>query len=1381
MLTHRRYEPREVLGRGAQGVVLRVVDREAPARALVAKVLSAKLAGEPLLAAEFALLSRLRSRGVVRAHDFGRDERTGTPFFVEDFAPGVDALEYVQSARESSGRSARIVEVVAGTAAALAGLHAAGFVHGDLKPAHVRVGPDGPVLVDLGCAVLHGRAAAGVTRAFAAPEAVALGEMGPRADLFSLGKLTYALRAAGVLPASIEALAKALVAEHPADRPASAHDVLAALGLARGGLGVGARVPPIGRERDLAWMLARGDRVKVITGGPGSGKSHALEEACLAALVDGGSARVVAWRTDAALVPKLVAYLRGDRDAWPYSPTPKGTRVTLLVDDVDRAPSELAGALLAFRCGDQRTDVEVIASASRALAGIPARELEPLSPPDFRALCEAVGVADVALAERATGRQPGLLVAMAGRVPLTREAILARTRSLDEREALLLAGLALLGGRAHLDFVRALLGDRAESSLAGLVSAGLLARDAAGYSLFAATLASDVAAALGSCAIVDRVADALSSLDAPDPSALLRLAHAPYPPTERDHLLRRAASRARDERLASVETDALLELAKAPQTRDETVLTRLERLLRDAGRATEHATVIEWMATLEGASPKARVLTLRRGAERAARTGDRREALALVGEATREAGDDAALLSLVRATLGAVHLYASDATEAREALEAARVVLAHACADDPEELARLDHNLGVASLVAFDLDAAIAALSRSLTTKRALGDLAGTRSCLLNLGIAHAKAGEFDLAKRALDEALSLARSLGQRAGAAWCLVALADLEARRGDPSSARAFAAEAELSIDALPAPVRADLTLALATADVLEGQGAVAIRSVSALDAALRRDDALLDARAWLVTGRAHLATLPADRRAAARAAIAALARAKVADLKEIVRPATELLRSARSARVKKEETKMASTVDPYAALWDAAARMSLASSEEQAAQAVLATVLEVSKAERAFAVVLREEVAARAFGRDTDGLPVANALERAGKLAPREAGVSYHRDVEMGGARGSRLLARHGDVALVVEHRFIVGAFDTVAETFFARAAVLASLGARTPGAGALAPASPPQAHEARSASADTTVLPSREARRSFPEIRGGSRALLHALARLDAAIDTDLPVLVSGETGTGKELFARALHEHGARKNGPFVAVNCAAIPESLLEAELFGHVKGAFTGADRARPGLLARAEGGTLLLDEVGDLALARQASLLRVLESRRFRPVGADDEHAFDVRVVSATHRDLDAMVKAGTFRSDLLYRLRVLEVRVPPLAARDGDVELLARHFLDAAGSRTELSPRALAALVDYAWPGNVRELAHLMARLVALRIAKIELLHLPREIRAAPPRARAPVDERALVERALAQTGGNISHAAASLGITRHGLKKRMLRLKMRSSS
>jgi len=390
------------------------------------------------------------------------------------------------------------------------------------------------------------------------------------------------------------------------------------------------------------------------------------------------------------------------------------------------------------------------------------------------------------------------------------------------------------------------------------------------------------------------------------------------------------------------------------------------------------------------------------------------------------------------------------------------------------------------------------------------------------------------------------------------------------------------------------------------------------------------------------------------------------------------------------------------------------------------------------------------------------------------------------------------APHGDdgpYALVVaEHRFQTGRFDGVRDDDMRRWATLAGILVRLGGQQEVESGldarpgrpDPPSTEAAPGIQAPTTVMPRAEPRRLFPAILGTSAVARRALAKLDAAIDGDLPVLLIGETGTGKELFARALHEHGPRGRAPFVAVNCGAIPDALLEAELFGHTRGSFTGAERARPGLIARAAGGTLLLDEIGELPLPRQAALLRALETHSYRPVGSDDERTFDLRVVASTNRDLERAVDAGTFRRDLLYRLNVVQIVVPALRERTEDIALLAQSFLKRAGSSAEIAPGAMAALRAYRWPGNVRELEHVMQRLAGTGVSVIRLEHLPRSLRSgvssreAVARPPEPRDERAQVERALAGTGGNISHAARALGLTRQGLKKRMARLGMRSA-
>ena len=270
------------------------------------------------------------------------------------------------------------------------------------------------------------------------------------------------------------------------------------------------------------------------------------------------------------------------------------------------------------------------------------------------------------------------------------------------------------------------------------------------------------------------------------------------------------------------------------------------------------------------------------------------------------------------------------------------------------------------------------------------------------------------------------------------------------------------------------------------------------------------------------------------------------------------------------------------------------------------------------------------------------------------------------------------------------------------------------------------------------------------------------------------------VLVQGETGTGKELVARNVHELGARKTGPFVVVDCASLPASLLEAELFGHEKGAFTGAERARAGAFERANGGTIFLDEVGELPLLAQASLLGVLERRRFRRVGGDREIEVDVRVVSATNRDLRQEVNRGTFRADLYFRLAGARIVLPPLRERPEDIEMLVRHFaMELTGSEElPLSQETLAALAVQHWPGNVRELRSAVERAVAFGAAELaSMLDEPAAAQPAASVAPAPIAddapleryrdakahaiaafERAYLAKLIERSGGNASEAA-----------------------
>jgi transcriptional regulator with PAS, ATPase and Fis domain len=311
---------------------------------------------------------------------------------------------------------------------------------------------------------------------------------------------------------------------------------------------------------------------------------------------------------------------------------------------------------------------------------------------------------------------------------------------------------------------------------------------------------------------------------------------------------------------------------------------------------------------------------------------------------------------------------------------------------------------------------------------------------------------------------------------------------------------------------------------------------------------------------------------------------------------------------------------------------------------------------------------------------------------------------------------------------------------------------------------------------------------RETRFRYDEIVGRSEATRSMLRLVDRVAASEVPVLLIGESGSGKELVARAIHRHGARSGQAFVAENCGAIPETLLESALFGHVRGAFTGAQRPRAGLFEIAHKGTLLLDEIGEMSLGMQAKLLRALQDGEIRPVGSERSKTVDVRVIGATHRDLAGMVAAGKFREDLYYRLNVISMRIPSLRERIGDAAILVKHFmaLHAGTRRVQISRSALDMLAAYGWPGNVRQLENEVRRALVLADDTILPEHLTPEISARGEaksvdelnlRQRVDALEVELVRIALRRTEGNQTRAAELLGVSRFGLQKMMKRLEI----
>ena len=313
-------------------------------------------------------------------------------------------------------------------------------------------------------------------------------------------------------------------------------------------------------------------------------------------------------------------------------------------------------------------------------------------------------------------------------------------------------------------------------------------------------------------------------------------------------------------------------------------------------------------------------------------------------------------------------------------------------------------------------------------------------------------------------------------------------------------------------------------------------------------------------------------------------------------------------------------------------------------------------------------------------------------------------------------------------------------------------------------------------------------------RRFDLMLGSSPPMLKMCDMVGRVADTETTVLITGESGTGKELVAKALHAESARSDGPFVAINCAAMPETLLESELFGHVKGAFTDARNSRPGLFIKASRGTLFLDEIGEMPAGMQAKLLRALQERTVRAVGGDQEQAFDARILAATNRDLETEVEERRFREDLFYRINVVRVHVPSLRARGSDILLLAQHFLEhyAAQSRRPVVGMTSATadrLLSYPWPGNVRELQNCIERAVALaQFDQIGVDDLPEKVRdhktsrisvdSNDPADLLPMEEveRRYIVRVLEAVGGNKTLAAQVLGFDRRTLYRKLERVR-----
>ena len=1034
-------------------------------------------------------------------------------------------------------------------------------------------------------------------------------------------------------------------------------------------------------------------------------------------------------------------------------------------------------------------------------------DLPPLDETSADAVARSLGLSGSALtmAKEAARGRPAWLVAASGHAPLALEAVMAAAEDLPEDAKDALYTIAALGGGVVASALP--VSTKARRALLG---SGLVAREGQQpprYVLFARQAAPEVARAVATAGrAASTAATALSLVDLP-PRVLVDFAREPTLGADtRAALLSRAAETARAGSATAVEIEALLALCAHPERRTAEALLRAERLLRDSGRVAAYPMVATWLEDASARDPALGPLAKRRAAEACARAADHERAEALAEESLRLAQERGAVFdeAAALATIGAIALYRADSTAAEVALGRAQSLFSTLEDDDVEERAKLAHNRAVCAMYRGENALAKDLLSQALSEKRRLGDRAGSRACLLNLGIVLHKLGDFDAAEGALDEAIALALSLNQAQGRAWCLGARAEVALGRGDAVRAARAVAEARALGDSVPAPVRADLHLLDAELALLSADGTSVGRALAELDPDLRARDALVDARALAIEAEAALGQ--GKRRRAARTSLRAVRRARGAQISHLEGRAWGIFHE---ARMKGPPRSLLAWLDTTAG----------SASREASERALVSAWVTSTRAERAFLAEVDsragEPIRIRVVGLDSEGLAVGEPERRVDLAELRAYVMGTSRVLRPKAGEGSRIVAvRPGErstTVLVVEHRFAKGWFDDLADTdllaFVSAAAIAGHLGAPSE------PTKAEPAHDARGpvdafvfapavsrpedrveqilarSDEETTYFPSTSGGDAFTRIVGKSLSLERAKARLAVAAKSDLPVLLTGETGTGKEVFAQSLHLASARAKGPFVPLNCGAIAENLFESELFGHARGAYTGAERSRPGLLATAERGTLFLDEIGELPPLRQAALLRILETRRYRPVGGDEERAFDVRIVAATNRNLDVEVEAGRFRRDLLYRLDVLKIEIPPLRERREDIGLLVDHFLKRADRPLEIAKDAREALHAHGWPGNVRELEHEIARLLALGMPRVGRSSLSRRTRegaaptvASPDEVRPSIPEkdaeRRAVDVALASARGNLTHAARALGITRQGLKKRMVRLGLR---
>jgi transcriptional regulator with GAF, ATPase, and Fis domain len=1311
-------------------------------------------------APEFPRLLGVGLAGAALAAELGVRFETGAPYLLLSSAPGTSLDRLLAEPALSPARRELLAAIVArDMGAALSSLHAAGAAHGDVKPANIVIGDERARLIDFG---LSGSAQqvqpTGGTRRYLAPEVFSGGESDARArDLWALGATLLevllpnasgnAAREARALPTSeLGQIARALLAEAPGVRPSASWVLRRAqsLGVALADVNLVARRRAAVERSYLCtrqaeiFQLARRRSFELRVTGAARGwleESSAFAQDILklrgiaAEEAAAGSLREL---SDDARTRFLVALIGPVAASWPA------------LRELDEAT--LIARLLEL-CAQSEPESITLAALEHGRA------------PDR--VAEGASAVDVALALRNVEPDPSWL---------------DRGETLVRRDGKPL-GLALALARAF----------RLRGEL--------------GRALSLLTLFPEIEARVASAELCRRARDSRGAL------ALL------------DALGGESLSELDRERTTTIRARIALDAGEAGQA---------EKLLAPFARGTVS---LETSALIELALGRHKIAleTAKRARLHAAEDEERARAEAVLGMLAHAAGDAEPALRAFRSAAD----FAGRSGALRE--EATYLTGLSAAAT----------NLG-------ELGEALSAARRSLLLFEALGRTGDAARALLSVAQVYAGAGAWLDARSAALETASLARASGDARCRGYAHLVLSDVAERDADAvEQAERALGLLELEDDTLRAAAR--LLLHGGAIDIvrfdanarredaaldarLEWWGARAARELHAREA-IRADlpiaelNALSSARASLTArGRAlHFGALLAARVADAEAARRLAAAAGDAAREFLRRIPAELTTSARALDwVRAAEIGVDSGILPEQ-IADVEALVRGLSQRDRLRpllrQVVDALVLWTG-VERGLLLLrapgdklkpraarnlrridlgpeqlaLSQSLARRAL---EQGEPVV-AVDAAGDLP--ELHVSVHA-LKLRSVLAVPLMARGEALGVVyLDDRVRRGAFGARELSWVRLLGTLAAIAisdaknqlllrrAARRAERAEAKLAARLAHrEAELDVAERELARTRDARDTrfaYGSIIGQSEAVRGLLKLVDRVTSADVPVLILGESGSGKELVARAIHENGPRAKSPFVSENCGAIPEGLLEATLFGHVRGAFTGATRPRAGLFEVADHGTFFLDEIAEMSLGMQTKLLRVLQNGEVRPVGSESARFVDVRVIGATHRDMEALVAAGKFREDLYYRLNVVSLRVPSLRERPSDVPLLVRHFVNryAEKRKVTISKAALDALSAYRWPGNIRQLENEVRRALVLADDTITPDTLSPEIvarehaEAVVPdglnlRGRVDALETELVRAALTRTAGNQTRAAELLGLSRFGLQKMIKRLQI----